>query len=88
MGDALMALGYSIQARQDAMREQLANMQPVYLSGDDPIITNMVTSQLLGNMWDSQRRLDVVMSPNYHSSGYFANRSDYLNQFPVDIRPW
>ena len=88
MADAMMALGYSIQSRQQAISNQLANMPPVYASGNDPIISGMITSQLLKNLSDSQRRLDVVSSPNYHSSSYFANRSDYLDQYPSDIRPW
>ena len=85
MSDALMSLGYSIQARQDAMRQQLANMPSVRLSATDPVMS-MITNQLWKNMWDSQRRLDVVMSPNYHSSSYFSSYSDFLSQFPSDIR--
>jgi hypothetical protein len=46
----------------------------------------MVTNQFWKGFWNSQRCLDVVMSPNYHSPGYFNSYGDYLNQYPVDIR--
>jgi hypothetical protein len=86
MGDALLSLAYTIQMRQQAMWDELSRMPPVYVSPNDPIISSMVTNQLLRNLSDSQRRLDVVMSPMYHSSSYFSSYSDYLDQFPVDIR--
>jgi hypothetical protein len=86
MGDALLSLAATIGDRQRAMWDELSRMPPVYVSPNDPIITSMVNNELWRQAFDAQRRLDVVMSPGYHSSGYFSSYSDYLRQFPADIR--
>jgi hypothetical protein len=81
--DGYLALAAFVGERYQHISEELAAMGPVYSNDANPF----VTSSLIRSAWDAQRRLDVVMSPTYHDSSYFENRSDYLDQYPVDIRP-
>ena len=82
--DGYLALAAFVGDRYQQISNQLAAMGPVYSNDANPFLT----SSLIRGAWDAQRRLDVVMSPTYHDSSYFENRSDYLDQFPVDIRPY
>jgi hypothetical protein len=84
MTDGYLSLAAVVDANYRHIMEGLSSMGPVYGSYENPFLT----SELMRNAFDAQRRLDVVMSPTYHDSSYFDNYGDYQDQFPVDIRPW
>ncbi len=82
--DGFLALAGVSDAINRRIHADLALMGPVYSNDFNPLLANSIFRDAM----NAQSRLDVVMSPTYHDSSYFENRSDYLDQFPVDIRPY